>query len=255
MVSYVFDPSEWYRESEVRNLTLQQQLDDSNAKLPEQFNAQNAEILKLQDQPQKSQAAQEFYRHQALQADMIPPRRRCRFILPNADDLSPAQIYQQLLLARDDIHVRDRALARLQLQLTKLECSLQQILTSSSDTLTHHVTLLEQTLAQFSASTSKLRIADAHSQQLDEPHRQMRSEHDKLVAQVTKDDSVLRNIIPCLVPYLDTICRNMDPDFHQRVDQATLSPLPMSAFYKYLAVLDRPDNQLPSPSPTDILGV
>ena len=69
---------------------MQQQLDDSNAKLLEQFNAQNAEIIKLQDQLQKSQAAQEFYRHHALQADMIPPCRRCRFILPNADDLSPA---------------------------------------------------------------------------------------------------------------------------------------------------------------------
>ena len=217
MASYIFDCSEWYRESEVRNLTLQQQLDDSNAKLPEQFNAQNAEILRLQDQPQKSQAAQEFYRHQALQADMIPPRRRCRFILPNADDLSPAQIYQQLLLARDDIRVRDRALAQLQLQLTnwKLECSLQQIFTSSSDTLTHHVTLLEQTLAQFSASTSKLHVADAHSQQLDKQHRQMRSEHDKLVAQVTKDDSVLRDIIPCLV----CTYRTMDSDLHQLLDQ------------------------------------
>ena len=93
MASYILYCSEWYHESEVRNLTLQQQLDDSNAKLLEQFNAQNAEILKLQDQLQKSQEAQEFYRHHALQADMIPPCRRCRFILPNADDLSPAQIY------------------------------------------------------------------------------------------------------------------------------------------------------------------
>jgi hypothetical protein len=132
--SYIFDCSEWYRESEVRNLALQQQLDDSNSKLLDQFNAQNAEILKLQDQLKTSKAAQDLYRHQALQACMIPPRRRCRFILPNADDLSPDQIYQQLLLARDDIHVRDRALARLQLQQTALECSLQQILTSSSDT-------------------------------------------------------------------------------------------------------------------------
>ena len=32
MASYIFYCSEWYRESEVRNLTLQQQLDDSNAK-------------------------------------------------------------------------------------------------------------------------------------------------------------------------------------------------------------------------------
>ena len=137
-----FDCAEWYHESEVRNLTLQQQLDDSNAKLLEQFNVQNAEILKLQDQLKTSQAAQEFYRHQALQADMIPPRRCCRLILPNADDLSPTQIYQQLLVARDDIHVRDRALARLQLQLTKLECSLQQILVSSSEMTCQFSTVL-----------------------------------------------------------------------------------------------------------------
>ena len=95
-----------------------------------------------------------------------------------------------MLFARDDIHLRDRALARR--QLTKLDCSLQQILTSSSDTFTHHVTLLEQTtgMAQFSACTSTLQVADAHSQQLNEQHQQMPSEHDTLVAQVTKDDSV-----------------------------------------------------------------
>jgi hypothetical protein len=115
MASHIFDCSEWYRESEVRSLTLQQQLDDSNSKLLDQFNVQNAEILKLQDQLKTSQAAQDFYRHQALEADLIPPRRRCQFSFLNADDISPAQIYQQLFLARDDIHVRDRALARLQL--------------------------------------------------------------------------------------------------------------------------------------------
>jgi hypothetical protein len=73
MASYIFDCSEWYRESEVRNLTLQQQLNDLNSKLLDQFNVQNAEILKLQDQLKTSQAAQDFYRHQALQAEMIPP--------------------------------------------------------------------------------------------------------------------------------------------------------------------------------------
>ena len=38
MASYNIYCSEWYRESEGRNLTLQQQLDDSNAKFLEQFN-------------------------------------------------------------------------------------------------------------------------------------------------------------------------------------------------------------------------
>ena len=121
------------RLSEVCNRTLQQQLDDSIAKLLEQFNVQNAQILKMQDQLQNIKAAQDFYSHQALQADMIPPRRRCSFSLPNADDLLPAQIYLPLLVADEDIQGRDCALARLQLQLTKLECSLQQILIFSSE--------------------------------------------------------------------------------------------------------------------------
>jgi hypothetical protein len=88
MASCIIDCSEWYRESEVRNLTMQQQLADSNFKLLDHFNVQNAEILKLQDQLKTSQAAQDFYLHHALKADMIPPCRRCRFIFPNADDLS-----------------------------------------------------------------------------------------------------------------------------------------------------------------------
>jgi hypothetical protein len=95
MASYIFDCSEWYRECEVRNHILQNQLDDSNAKLLEQFNVHNAEILNLQEQLKKSQAAQDFYRRQALQADMVPPPRRYCFV-PTDNDLalSPAQIYQ-----------------------------------------------------------------------------------------------------------------------------------------------------------------
>ena len=147
MASYIFGCSEWHRESEVRNMTLQQQLDDSNAKLLEQFNVHNAEILNLQERLKNSHAAQDFYRRQALQADMVPPRRPYRF-------LSPAEIYQHLLLARDDIQVRDRALKRLQLKLTQLESSFQQILTSSSEIISLHVTMLEQTMTQFSACAS-----------------------------------------------------------------------------------------------------
>jgi hypothetical protein len=60
MASYIFDWSKWSSESKVRNMTLQQQLDDCNAKLLEQFNVQNAEILNLQEQLKKSQAAQDF---------------------------------------------------------------------------------------------------------------------------------------------------------------------------------------------------
>jgi hypothetical protein len=207
---------------------LQQQLDDSNAKLLEQFNVQNAEILKLQVQLKTSQAAQDFYRHQALQADMVPPRRRCRFLLPTADNaLSPAQIYQQLLLARDDIQVRDRALERLQLKLTQLESSFQQLLTSSSELISLHVTMLEQTMIQFSACTSKLLVADTPShhstgKQLDGlgQLRQLHSEHHQLVAQVENDDSILRDLIPSLAPHFDKLSRvTGDSDLHTLVDK------------------------------------
>ncbi len=61
MASNISDFSEWYSESEVLNLSLQHQLDESNAKLLEHFNVQNAVVLKLQDQLKKSQAAQDFY--------------------------------------------------------------------------------------------------------------------------------------------------------------------------------------------------
>ena len=211
MASYTFDCSEWHCESEVCNMTLQQQLDDSNAKLLEQFNVQNAEILNLQEQLKKSQAAQDFYRRQALQADMVPPRRRYRFV-PTDNDLalSPAEIYQHLLLARDDIQVRDRALERLQLKLTQLESSFQQILTSSSEIISLDLTMLEQTMTQFSACASKLLVADAHFKQLDGQLHQLHSEHNQLVAQVTQDDSILRDIIPRLAPYLNINLTNVD---------------------------------------------
>jgi hypothetical protein len=60
----------------------------------------------LQEQLKKSQAAQEFYCKQAMQADLVPPRRRCHFVSPDADmNLSPTQIYQQLILACNDIPI------------------------------------------------------------------------------------------------------------------------------------------------------
>jgi hypothetical protein len=106
---------------------------ESNAKLPEQFNVKNAERLKLQEQLKTSQQAQEFYRQQALQADMVPPRRSCHLVLLDADiDLSPDQMYHQLLLASEDLQTRDSALEQLQLQHTQVKSSIEQLLTSSS---------------------------------------------------------------------------------------------------------------------------
>ncbi len=57
-----------YQEGHNRNIVLQQQLDDSNAKLLAQFEVQNAEILKFEDQIKKSQAVSDFYREQAMTA-------------------------------------------------------------------------------------------------------------------------------------------------------------------------------------------
>jgi hypothetical protein len=95
----------------------------------------------------KSQEAHEFNSRQALQADMVPPSRRHRFVSSEADNaLTPEQLYQQLLLARDDIQFRDRALALLQIQQTELKSSIEYLLTSSSATIALHVTLLEQHL-------------------------------------------------------------------------------------------------------------
>jgi hypothetical protein len=78
----ISDCSAWYNEVYDRNSALQQQLDDLNSKML----AQDSDILNLQDQLKKSQVAQEFYRHQALKADMVPLRRRCRFVSSDADN-------------------------------------------------------------------------------------------------------------------------------------------------------------------------
>jgi hypothetical protein len=60
-------------------------------------------------------------------------RSSCRFVSPDADlDLSPTQIYQQLILASNDIQIRDHALEQLQLQLTQLTTTVDQLLTSSA---------------------------------------------------------------------------------------------------------------------------
>jgi hypothetical protein len=60
-------------------------------------------------------------------------------------------------LARTDIQVRDFASEQLQLQNTELKGSIDQVLTSLSDTLSLHVSFLEQHLqlqAQLKVSSS-----------------------------------------------------------------------------------------------------
>jgi len=172
MASYLHDCSEWYSESEARNIALQKQLDDINSKVI----TQAAEILQLQDLLEKSREKTEFYRRHAAKADLVPPRRRCRLVSSDADNvLTPDELYQQLLWARDDIQVRDRALERLQTLHTQLQASFEQVLTSSSELHALHVTLLEQHIdlharqqgcaSALSTCQAKLLAADTLSQQ------------------------------------------------------------------------------------------
>ena len=88
ITAYFSDCSQWHRESEDRNLVLQQQLDDSNAKLL----VQNAEIHKLDDQLKKSQAVSDFYREQAMKAGVVPSRSRSRTVSSDDDHFTPEQL-------------------------------------------------------------------------------------------------------------------------------------------------------------------
>ena len=218
----LYDCSEWYRESEARNIALQTQLDDINSKVI----TQAAEILQLQDLLKKSQEKSEFYRQHAVQADLVTPRRRCRLISSDADKvLTPDELYQQLLWARDDIQVRDRALERLQVQHTQFQASFEQVLTSSSELLALHVTLLEQHLqlqARLKVSSSAvthyqnqfLEHRTTTTEQLSTSQAQLQATSDQLAAQVHQDDSVLKALILEITPYANSAF--LDPDRHLR---------------------------------------
>jgi hypothetical protein len=65
IIPYFHDCSEWHRESEASNRTLQQQFDELNPKLL----AQDLQILALEDQPTKSRTMTDFYRDQAATVD------------------------------------------------------------------------------------------------------------------------------------------------------------------------------------------
>lgn len=103
-------------------LPFETQLDDIR---PEVI-AQTTKILQLQDIFEKSLEKTEFYRRQAAQADLVPSRRRYRLVSSDADNiLTPDELFQQLVLARDDIQVRNRALERLQVQHTQRQASFE----------------------------------------------------------------------------------------------------------------------------------
>ena len=129
MGPYLSDCSEWYREAQDRISALQTQLDDTNSKLLSQFEAQNAQILKLQDELKVTTVRQEFYRQQAEKGQMVPPHRRRRHVSADSDNsLTPDQLYQQVLLNRDDLTNRDSEIVRLQDLNLAYEVMVDQIL-------------------------------------------------------------------------------------------------------------------------------
>jgi hypothetical protein len=152
MGPYLSDCSEWYREAQDRISALQTQLDETNSKLTSQFEAQNVQILKLQDELKVNIVRQEFYRQQAEKGQMVPPHRRRRHVSADSDNsLTPDQLYQQVLLNRDDITHRDSEIARLQELNLAYEAMIDQILNSTSACLdrhealsTHHLALIAQ---------------------------------------------------------------------------------------------------------------
>ena len=206
MGPYLYDCSQWFDEEQARSAALQRQLDAANSKLLEQASTHEAQLFALQSLLTKSQDAQEFYRRQALQVDMVPPRRRHRFVSSETDDaLTHEQLRQQLYLAREDIQVRDRALARCQLKQTTLENSIEQTLTSSADSLALHVRLFEQHLdlhvRHQACQSSLVRVqtqlseCQARVQQTESLLEEACNKYAKLTNQVDKEDQILRCVI------------------------------------------------------------
>ena len=197
-----------YQDAYDCNIILTKQLDDVNAKLLAQFEVQNAEIIKLQDELEKTKHKLEFYRQHAEKAQLVPTAFRKRFVPPTDDfALSPEQLYQLVLFARDDIGARDHALEKLQLQKKQLEYSFEQILTSSSELLSLHVTLLEQHLqlqARLKVSVSAVMhyrnqlllyrptavlLAPCQAQL-----QETQAKYEKLAEQVSKEDPLLKEL-------------------------------------------------------------
>jgi hypothetical protein len=190
-----------YQKADNRTIVLQQQLDDANTKL-------NAEILKIEDQLKKSQAISDFYRAQAMQAGVVPSIRRCRPISSDNEPLTQEQQSQQLSLAYTDIQVRDFALEQLQLQNTLLKSSIDQVLTSSAETLSLHVVLLEQHLqlqARLKVSSSAVQhyrnqfseyrtASDVQLSKCTAQLQEIQAKYDKLDAQVSTEDPLLQEL-------------------------------------------------------------
>ena len=104
-------------------------------------------------------------------------------------------------MARTDIQVRDFALEQLQLQNTELKSSLDQVLTSSSQTVSLHVSLLEQHLqlqARLKVSTSAVthyrNQLMAYRTTTGEQLQEIQAKYDKLAIQVSAEDPLLKEL-------------------------------------------------------------
>ncbi len=140
--SFFTDCEKSFHEARARTVSVQQQLDEVNAKLIANFEVQNAEILKLQDELEQSKFKAEVYKQQAEKAQAVPPHQRRRVVIPAADlSLSMDQLHQQVLYDRDDIAHRDDEIQRLRLQLFDLSADLIEM---RIDEYTHHLMAFER---------------------------------------------------------------------------------------------------------------
>jgi hypothetical protein len=95
--SFFTDCEKSFHEARARTVSesVQQHLDEINAKLLAQFEVQNAEILKLQDELEHSKFKAEVYKQQAEKAQSVPSHQHRRVVIPAADlSLSMDQLYE-----------------------------------------------------------------------------------------------------------------------------------------------------------------
>jgi hypothetical protein len=126
--SFFTDCEKSFQEARARTVSVQQHLDEVNAKLLAQFEVQNAEILKLQDELEQSKFKAEVYKQQAEKAQLVPSLPRRRVVIPAADlSLSMDQLYQQLLFDRDALAHRDAEIQRLHRQVLDVSADLCEL--------------------------------------------------------------------------------------------------------------------------------
>ena len=215
---YLTDCHDWYKEEVGHNAAGRKQLDEANSKLINQFDVQNAEILKLQDELTVSREKQEFYRRQAEKAILVPPFRRRRLVTTDSDNaLTSDQLFKQVMWDRDDI--RDSKISRLEDLQLKYEATIDQLLLSTStwidrqeelcklhlglrarqkicdSAVAHYRDQLIECQAQGVECKSQ---ADREAQTLLQANTQLlesSAKYNKLAAQVTAEDQLFRDLL------------------------------------------------------------